>query len=344
MNRRTTLWLLLAVAASLLLNAILGRYLSAKLSTLPLLNRWKIISPQAPIVINQREEVRVLEGTDTLEAVSTSRGRIAAVLAVRAGQQTVSAALPVATEGVFLTSRAAVPESSEVTLSLGDGRSGKVTAVSLDPGSDLIFLKTTLGASVAAFANSEEVQPGERLFFLAPGGLKHSARFLATYASQAQVDVAGQVFSSDRPSRSFAVQSAGPLISGQPLLNLKGEVVGLWTGSQLVSSDVLRQAVARYLKGGGTVVRPSFGFTYSYPLRESRDLVAEVRSVERGSRAALGGLEAGDELVSVSGREITESQPLEELLEGYQPGEALELVVRRAGKRLTLTVTAGELK
>lgn len=344
MNRRTILWLFLAVAVSLLLNAVLGRYLSAKLSTLPLLNRWKIVSPQAPIVINQREEVRVLEGTDTLEAVSASRGRVAAVIAVRAGQQTVSAALPVATEGVFLTSRSAVPEGSEVTLSLGDGRSGKVTAVSLDPGSDLIFLKTSLGGSVAAFANSEEVRPGERLFFLAPGGLKHSAKFLATYASQAQADVAGQAFSSDRPSRSFAVQSIGPLVTGQALLNLKGEVTGLWTGSQLVSSDVLRQAVARYLKGGGTINRPTFGFTYSYPLSPSRELVAEVRSVERGSRAALGGLAVGDEIISVAGREITESQPLEELLEGYQPGEALELAVRRDGKRLTLTVTAGPLK
>ncbi|MBX9837040.1 MAG: hypothetical protein K2X69_01870, partial [Silvanigrellaceae bacterium] len=50
---------LLAAVGSWLFSIFPGRYLEAKFSTWPLLSEWKILSPQAPIVINNRETIRV---------------------------------------------------------------------------------------------------------------------------------------------------------------------------------------------------------------------------------------------------------------------------------------------
>ncbi len=155
--------------------------------------------------------------------------------------------------------------------------------------------------------------------------------------------------------------AVNPGNSGGPLFNMFGEVIGI--NSQIFSRtggymgvsfaipiDVARNVEEQLVKSG-RVVRGRIGVTIqdvNSQLAESfgldRPRGALVSSVEKDGPAAKAGLEAGDVILGVNGRQIERYGELSGTIAAMKPGADATLQVWRGGKQQTVPVKVAELK
>jgi serine protease Do len=152
--------------------------------------------------------------------------------------------------------------------------------------------------------------------------------------------------------------SINPGNSGGPLVNLRGEVIGintmiagLGTGVGFAVSASMARPVATQLISGGKVVRPYVGVLMqplTPRLREtlgsgapaSGALVAEVQD---GSPAADAGIQPGDIVVKVDGAATDDSRDVQQGVLRHQVGEQVRFTLWRGGREVELTVRTEEL-
>lgn len=339
-----------AIALSLLANLLFGRFLAAKISTLPLINRWKIMSPLTPIVINTKEEIRISDGGDVLNAIEQAKSKISAVVSGEGGQaEVLGGAINLTSEGIFATAgNIFASNSAGYFVILNDGRTAQITRRVADPATGLVFFRAELGnVPVAGLGDSKALNAGEKILLLSNSAQTFQTKYLSSFISSVQSDIQRQIFDSDHPSRSFGVQAAAPILNGASAVNLKGEIVGLWDGSRIISSDILRAAFNLYLSNQAQIKRPAFGFIYSVLTKNESKLLAlpEGALVKTAAKqAAAAGLLPKDIITAVGGEQVNENQPLEELLQKYRPGDKLNMEVYRGKEKINLPLTAGELK
>ncbi len=144
--------------------------------------------------------------------------------------------------------------------------------------------------------------------------------------------------------------------SGGPLCDINGSVVGMNTaiipyGQGLgfaISADTIARVVPELIKNG-RVIRPWTGFVYADATprlaRAFRVAYTEgvIVQVYRGYAADEAGLQNGDIIVEVSGKQIKTTEELESLTRGLKVGDKLPLVVVRDGKKIRATVILGEM-
>lgn len=345
--------IILSVFFSLLINIFFGRLLTAKISTLPLLNRWKLLSPQAPIVINTRQEVRVTDSGDIQKNINDSRSKISAVL-VKNGSQTslLGGAINLTSNGLLLTTKQVVGGNKVANLfvKLDDGSVSTVQTASSDPATDLVVLKTNFtGAPVANIAASDNLSAGQRVMLLGQGLLNNSILFQDSFIASNQQNDPAVMQDSDLPRRTFTIQTQSPVLAGQSVINQNSEIIGLWSGAAVISGDIIKDFIAKFLPGQSQALRPSFGFRYS--LANPVDLKvadlpfgAKVAAVTPAGPAAKAGLLAGDIITGVNSGLLSQDNPLEKLLQDFQPGDAVQLTVQRGKDSLNLSLVATELK
>ena len=348
--------LTLIIAASVILAWIFtifpGKFLAAKISTWPVLNRLKILSPGAPIVINNRETVRISDGSDILEAVNSAKSKISVVAAVNKGNiVNLFSAVNLTSDGSFVTSAQNFSENtlSDYVVILGDGRQASITHKVLDPATSLIFFKAAINnVPVAKLGASKDLSAGDKVVFIQNSLQNFTAKALIAYVNFSQNDISGQTLLSDYPKRSFGVSVNSSLIPGAALINTSGDLVGIWNGKEIISTDVLKPALALYFADQRQIIRPSFGFNYSFISQNESTITslpqgAFVKNVLAGSSSQKAGLLENDVITTVDSQTITESLPLEEILEKYKPGDKINLTLFRKGQGLTLSLTVGEL-
>lgn len=354
MNKKQLVYVALVTAVVVfLLNLFFGRPLAARLSTLPFLNRFNILSPQAPIVINTREEVRVNDGKDILEAVANIKSRLSQVVLVQNGQVSVAGyAVNVASEGLFAAPQGVfAAKAGDYYVVLPDDRRAPVGAKVADSATGMVFFSADLNAvPVAPWGDSSQLKPGEKIIAVQNSLLTATPQVQVLFVARAQGDIYGQTYDADHPNRSFGLSSAGNLPLGAALVNTAGEVVGIiGDKGEIFSSDVMKQAANLYFDSRQKVVRPYFGFTYMQltksgsqlrGLPEGAVVLAVDKSGKAKSPAADAGLLEKDVIVSVDSQNLSENLPLEAVLQKYRPGDQLVLQVQRGKdvKRVVLAV------
>lgn len=345
--------IIVAVLIGWVFNIFAGRFLMAKVSTWPFLNKWKILSPQAPIVINNRETVRVSDSGDIAAAAQDVKSKISSVALVFGNTVTFSGtAVNLTSDGSFVTApgsfKSKLPGIYYIVLN--DGTSGKVSQQTVDPATSLVFFKAELGGVPAAnLAVSGNIKVGDKVLFAQDSLQKFYIKATAASVSQGQNDVEGQTFKSDFPSRSFGTFAGTILAPGEAVVDTSGNIAGIWNGSGVVSSDVLKQAMALYFNNAQNIVRPSFGFDYSIITQSDSRLIglpqgALVKEVDAILPARQAGLEVNDVITAVNGQAVSESSPLEQILEQFKPGDKLALTVTRKNQTVNLSLTTGQLK
>jgi len=262
----------------------------------------------------------------------------------------------VSADGLILTNAHVVKDASEVTVRLTDKREFKAKVVGTDPQTDIAVLRIEAqDLPTVSLGKSADVRVGEWVVAIgSPFGFENSVsagivsakgRALpdGTYVPFIQTDVA-----------------VNPGNSGGPLFNLKGEVVGINSqiysrtgGYQGLSFAIPSDLVARVqtqIVQHGKVTRGRIGVTIqevtqslaeSFGLRKAAG--ALVSSVEKGSPADKAGIEPGDVILKVDGREIAGSIDLA----GYvseRAGKTARLEVWRKGAPRELTVAVDEMK
>jgi hypothetical protein len=255
----------LAVLAGWLFNFFAGNYFLAKFSTWPALNRWKILSPQAPIVINNHDTIRVSDSGDSVAAINDVKSKIGSIALVNGTSAVFTGtAINLTSDGSFVTAAGSFKNKAVGTyyVILDDGTSGKITQQTSDSATSLIFFKAALSSvPVVNLAASGDVSVGDRILFVQDSLQKFYAKTLSASVEFSQKDVEGQIFLSDYPGRSFGAAANGSLVPGEALVNTNGDITGIWNGSGIVSSDVLKQAMALYFNNSQKIQRPSFGFS-----------------------------------------------------------------------------------
>lgn len=344
---------IVAVLIGWIFNVFAGRFLMARVSTWPLLNKWKILSPQAPIVINNHETVRVSDSGDIAAAADDVKSKISSVAQVFGSSVIFSGtAVNLTSDGSFVTAPGSFKSKSigAYYVVLNDGTFGKVSQQTTDPATSLIFFKAELsGVPAANLAVSGDIKVGDKVLFAQNSLQKFDIKAIAASVTQGQNDVEGQIFQTDFPSRSFAASADTTLAPGEAVVDTSGNIAGVWNGSAIVSSDVLKQAIAVYFNNPQNIIRPSFGFSYSIITQSDSKLIslpegAMVKEEDANSPARLAGLQVNDVITALGGQAVSESSPFEQMLEQFKPGDKMVLTITRKSQTVNLTLTVGQLK
>ena len=271
-------------------------------------------------------------------------------------QNSLGSGVIVSNEGHIITNNHVVTDREgnavdEIEVQLSDGRTKKARLIGADEQVDLAVLKIDdPGVKPLKLADSDAVQPGD--FVLAVG---NPFGFEETVTD-------GIISSKGRPNRSdyfgdlLQTNAAiNPGNSGGPLINLRGEVIGINTaiasttgGSQgigfAIPSNTVRTALESLLKQG-RIIRGYLGIQ-SRPLQRGQngadtDGVA-IGDVMAGSPAAQAGLQPGDVIRKFDGHDVKSFNALRNLVAQTQLNKQVELEVLRDGKPLKVTAQIKE--
>ncbi|PAT39770.1 serine peptidase [Vandammella animalimorsus] len=257
-------------------------------------------------------------------------------------------------DGYILTNHHVVEGSEDVIVTLTDQREFKAKVIGSDERTDVALIKIDAhNLPTVRIGNVEQLKVGEWVMAIgSPFGLENSV-------------TAGIVSAKQRDTGSYLpfIQTdvaVNPGNSGGPLLNMRGEVVGI--NSQIYSRsggfmgisfaipiDEAMQ-VSEQLKGNGRVVRGRIGVRIgpvSAEVAESlglqrRNAGALVSAVEPDSPAASAGLQAGDIITHFNGKAIDSVSDLPRLVGSTAPGSQGTLQIFRHGKTQQLNITVGE--
>ena len=160
--------------------------------------------------------------------------------------------------------------------------------------------------------------------------------------------------------------AVNPGNSGGPLLNNRGEVIGIVTLKSLISSydeygnpisseglgfaipiDMAKE-IALKIINGGSIHRPGIGILYldlSAEEAEQQQLPQGklIQEFMIGSPAEKAGLELGDVIIRCNGISLSEQDILVETIQAQKPGDTIELTVWREGKELDFSVVVGDM-
>ncbi|HVM97070.1 MAG TPA: DegQ family serine endoprotease [Candidatus Acidoferrales bacterium] len=271
-------------------------------------------------------------------------------------QQSLGSGFIISADGYVVTNAHVVGQAEQIRVKLTNREEYDAKLVGMDQKTDvaLIKIKPRGELPVLPLGNSEALEVGDWVVAIGnPFG------FSATVT-------AGIVSAKDRvigagPYDDFIQTDASinPGNSGGPLLDLKGEVIGINSaiysrsggnvGIGFAIPINLARKIIDELRGGGRVARGWIGVNtqdMSSEIAESLGLDrargALVTDVTPEGPADRAGIERGDVIVAVNGSAIEESRQLGVRLAETPIGKSAELTVLRNGKELALAVTVGE--
>lgn len=258
-------------------------------------------------------------------------------------------------DGYIMTNAHVVDGADEVVVTLTDKREFKAKIVGADKRTDVAVVKIeATGLPAIKVGDVNRLKVGEWVMAIgSPFGLENTVtagivsakqRDTGDYLPLIQTDVA-----------------INPGNSGGPLINLRGEVVGI--NSQIYSrsggymgiafaipiDEAIR--VSEQLRVSGRVTRGRIGVQIDQVSKDDAEASglgkpqgALVRGVEAGSPAEKAGVEAGDIILKFDGKPIEKSTDLPRQVGNTKPGTRSTLTVFRRGVSKELTVTIGEFE
>ena len=262
----------------------------------------------------------------------------------------------VSADGIILTNAHVVEGADQVSVKLTDKREFKATVLGVDKPTDIAVLKIDASnLPIVPLGDPAQTEVGDWVLAIgSPFGFENSVTAGIVSAKSRSLPDEGYV-----PFLQTDV-AINPGNSGGPLLNMKGEVIGI--NSQIFSrsggyqglSFAIPINVAAQVKdqllAHGKVTRGRLGVVIqevNQALAESfgldRAQGALVSRVEDPSPAATAGLEVGDVILKFNGQPVSASAELPAKVAAIAPGTKAKLEVWHKGEVRTLDVTVGEL-
>lgn len=270
----------------------------------------------------------------------------------------------VSTDGYVLTNNHVVEDADEVTVSFFDGRSAKAKVVGTDPPTDLAVLKVdTKELFPIEFANSETVEVGDLAFAIGnPLGIGQTVTMgIVSATGRGSMRIIGG--SNGNAGYEDFIQTDAAINrgnSGGALVTADGKLMGINTA--IVSSSGGNDGIgfsipinmARFvmdqLIANGKVQRAMIGAllqdvddSMAKALGMDRPMGALVNEVMPGRPAQKAGVQAGDVITKVNGREMRDQSQARNTISMMKPGSRVTLTVNRDGKQIELPVTLAPL-
>jgi serine protease Do len=257
--------------------------------------------------------------------------------------------------GIALTNAHVVEGSTSIEVVTVDGAKHKAKVLGIDKKTDLAVLQLEGNGKpfpFVALGDSDEAQVGDWVIAVgSPFGLQATVTSGIISAKARQIGAG--------PYDEFIQTDAAinPGNSGGPLLNMRGEVVGINTAIVRGGSGIgfaipsnLAKRVASELRTSGKVTRGWLGVSLqpltsdlatSFGVKDGKG--ALVSDVSADSPAARAGLKSGDVILEFNGNKIDDPSALARAVAVAKPGETGKLGVWREGKQTTVDVKLGEL-
>jgi serine protease Do len=258
-------------------------------------------------------------------------------------------------DGYILTNNHVVDDADQIKVKLPSGKEYDGKIVGRDPKTDLALVKID-GASdlhPLTLGNSEDLKVGSWVVAVgSPFGLEQTV-------TAGIVSAKGRVIGSG-PYDNFIQTDASinPGNSGGPLINMKGEVVGINTAIIASGQGIgfaipinMAKEIAPQLQEKGHVTRGWLGVSIqemtpelakSMGLKEKKG--ALVAQVVPGSPAEKAGIEQGDVIFEFDGKDVSSSKDLPRIVASTPVGKTLTVKLSRNGKALDRQVKLGELE
>ena len=258
-------------------------------------------------------------------------------------------------DGLIMTNAHVVDGADEVLVTLTDKREFKAKIIGVDKRTDVAVVKIqATGLPAVKVGDVSRLKVGEWVMAIgSPFGLDNSVtagivsakqRDTGDYLPFIQTDVA-----------------INPGNSGGPLINMRGEVVGI--NSQIYSrsggfmgisfsipmDEAMR--VSEQLRATGRVTRGRIGVQIEPVTKELAESIglgkaqgALINRIEAGAPADKAGLEAGDVILKIDGKSIEKSSDLPRLVGNTKPGTKSNLTIFRRGATKELSIVIAELE
>jgi len=259
-------------------------------------------------------------------------------------------------DGYVVTNNHVVAKADEIDVTLFDNRSYKAKVVGTDPTTDLAVLQIKENdLPTLPLANSNNVKVGEWVLAVGnPFNLNSTVTAGIVSATGRSINI----FRDQYAIESFIQTDAAinPGNSGGALVNMDGGLIGINTaiasptGSYsgygfAVPSNIANKVIEDLIQYGtvrrgylGVMIR---GVNSQLAEEENLDIVqgVYVDSLLQNSAAAAAGIQPGDVIVEIEGRDVNSPAGLQEVIAQREPGDQVEIIVNRNGNRRTFNVT-----
>ncbi len=261
-------------------------------------------------------------------------------------------------DGYIVTNNHVVADADEVEITLSDGRKLPAEVVGTDPRTDLAVLKIDAGELVPApLGDSDATQVGEWVLAMgSPFGLEQTVTAGIISAKGREMDV-------QRMFQDFLQTDAAinPGNSGGPLVNLRGEVIGINTAIatrtggymgvgfaipskmvEMVAASIIEDGEVRRGRLGALIQDLTEELASSFNFDSTEGVL--IGDVVPDSPAEEAGLQAGDIVIEFNGQPVRDASQLRHAVAATAPETEATLLIFRDGQRQTIDVTIGLLE
>lgn len=272
-------------------------------------------------------------------------------------EQSLGSGVIVSSDGYIVTNNHVIEQADEIKVILIDKKSFKARVVGSDPKTDIAIIKIDAkGLPVIPWGDSDKLQVGEFVLAIGnPFGLSHTVTMgIISAVGRADVGI------TDYENFIQTDAAINPGNSGGPLVNIKGELIGINTaifsktgGYQgigfTVPSNMVRVVMDQLIKQG-KVTRGWLGITIQeltpeiaqkFGLKQSEG--ALVSDVAKGSPAYRAGIMRGDIILEFNGKKVRDVATLRNMVAQSRIGSQVEIKVSRRDKEIAVRATIMEL-
>jgi len=273
----------------------------------------------------------------------------------------------VSSDGMILTNRHVVlDKEAEYTVLTNDGRKFPAKVLARDPVQDLAIIKIEKADEsfkVVKLGDSSKLQIGQTVITIgnALGEFRNtvSVGVISGLGRKVTATGGGIVETIEDVIQTDAAINKGN--SGGPLLNLRGEVIGINTAMALEAENIgftipinkAKKAIEQ-VKAFGKIVYPFLGIRYvliTEDLQQKNNLPVNYGAlitggegepaITPGSVAQTAGLKEGDIILEFAGEKITPENSLAKIIMLYNPGDKVVLKILRGAEKINIPITLG---
>jgi serine protease Do len=350
-SRRHSVWRLVTAFAATVVLALSGVLMPRASHAQGLPDFADLVERVGPAVVNIRTTERTPEGPR-----SPFRRRSPALQGSDEVPRGEGSGFILSADGYVMTNAHVVEGASEVYVTLTDKREFKAKIIGADERTDVALVKIeATGLPLLRIGDVSRLRVGEWVLAIgSPFGLENTV-------TAGIVSAKARETGSDVPFIQTDV-AVNPGNSGGPLINIRGEAVGI--NSQILSpvgsfvgisfaipiDEAMR--IADQLKATGRVVRGYLGIqpidvprelAEEYGLNKGKAKGAFVRQVVPGAPADKAGIQPGDVVLSVNGKAVDGAVELRRTLGALKPGSVVSLQISRRGKLMEFKPNLAEL-
>ncbi|MFZ3055113.1 MAG: trypsin-like peptidase domain-containing protein [Minisyncoccales bacterium] len=275
----------------------------------------------------------------------------------------------VSEDGLVITNKHVVSdEDAEYTVVDVNGKEYEAKVLAKDPVQDIAIIKIESSEKLKplVLGDSNDIQTGQSVIAIgnALGEFQNTVSVGVISGLGRTLVATGSTIGSETLEDTIQTDAAiNKGNSGGPLLNLKGEVIGINTavasdGQSIgfaISINKAKKDIEQ-VKSLGKISYPFLGVRYVALNEENskeRNLSVDYGAlitkgsngdpaVSSGSPAEKAGLKEGDIILEMGGEKITKDNTLSKMIAEYDPNESVDLKILRDGKEMTITVILGE--